>query len=102
LRWNLGLYIYRSGNSKMIKNRFVILKSFLGTTKPKKDTSEKENYWKLIGEKGKVIDDQGTDNRVLVLFESNLDDYQLENHNPIKNSLWIRLSDLKIDMTGEL
>jgi hypothetical protein len=80
-----------------MKKRHVILKSFLGTTKAKKDTSERENYWKLIGEKGKVIDDHVTNDRVLVLFKTNLDDYKLENHNPIKNSLWIKMSDLKIE-----
>jgi hypothetical protein len=74
----------------MTKNRVVILKTFLGTKKPKKDTSERENYWKLIGEKGTIIDGHVTNDRVLVLFESNLDDYQVENHNPTKNSLWIK------------
>ena len=80
----------------MMKNKLIILKSFLGTAIPKKGTSERENYWKLIGEKGKIIDDNGTNDRVLVLFDSNLDDFQLENHNPIKNSLWIKVSDLEI------
>ena len=80
-----------------MKNRIVTLKTFLGKRKPKKDTLARENYWKLIGEKGKIIDDNQTNGRVLVLFEKNLDDYQLENHNPIKNSLWIKPTDLEFE-----
>jgi hypothetical protein len=84
-----------------MKNERVILKSFLGTTKRRRGTSDRENYWKLIGEKGNIIDDRVTNGRVLFLFESNLDDYRLENHNPIKNSLWIKMSDLKSEIGGE-
>jgi hypothetical protein len=78
-----------------MKDTIVILKTFLGTTTPNKETVEAENYWKLIGQKGKVIDEHGSNDRVLVLFESNLDDYQLENHNPTRNSLWIKITDLE-------
>jgi hypothetical protein len=41
-----------------MKDRVVILKTFFGTKKPKKNTSKRENYWKLIGQKGRIIDDQ--------------------------------------------
>lgn len=34
--------------------------------------------------------------KVLVLFEENLDKLGLQNHNPLKNTLWILLSDLEI------
>jgi hypothetical protein len=78
-----------------MKNKLATLKSFLGTVEPMENTSDRENYWKLIGEKGKIIDDREiNDGRVLVLFQNNLDDFGLENHNPIKNSLWIKKSDL--------
>jgi hypothetical protein len=81
------------------KNTKVKLKSFLGTLTSKKKIFDNENYWKLIGEKGEVIDDvEINDGRVLVLFESNLDDFKVINHNPIKNSLWIKKTDLKIEM----
>ena len=80
-----------------MKSRIVKLKTFLGTTRPKKDTLERENYWKLIGEKGKTIDENGINDRVLVLFENNLDIYQVENHNPIKNSLRIKTTDLEFE-----
>lgn len=75
----------------------VKLISFSGTVKPKRNTKPNENYWRLIGEKGKIIDAVENDNgRILVLFEKNLDGFKLENHNPVKNTLWIMSSDLEI------
>lgn len=78
-------------------NERVELKSFLGTQKPKRERNSYENYWILIGEKGQVIERENQDfpNRVLVLFDTNLDKLKLENHNPIKNTLWILESDLE-------
>jgi hypothetical protein len=35
------------------KNTAIKLKSFLETLNPEKRINESENYWKLIGEKGK-------------------------------------------------
>jgi len=80
-----------------IKNNVTVkLKSFSGSLEPTKKVKPNENYWELIGEKGKVIDALENDNgRVLVLFEKNIDDFELENHNPIKNSLWIKPNDLE-------
>ena len=79
------------------KNTSVKLKSFLGTLKPKKNILDHNNYWKLIGEKGKVIDERENYNgRILILFDKNLDEFEVENHNPIKNSLWIKKTDLEI------
>ncbi len=81
------------------KNTEVKLKSFLGTLTSNKKVFDDENYWKLIGEKGKVIDDvEFNDGRVLVLFENSLDDFKVINHNPIKNTLWIKKTDLEIEM----
>lgn len=78
------------------KNTAVKLKSFLGTLSSKKKVSDYENFWKLIGEKGIVLDDvEMNGGRVLVLFENSLDDLKLVNHNPIKNSLWIKKTDLE-------
>lgn len=34
----------------------IILKNFLGKVKSPKGTKESEDYWKLIGNKGKIID----------------------------------------------
>lgn len=76
----------------------VKLRTFLGTLTPLKKIEESENYWKLIGETGKVISDtEFNDGRVLVLFDTNLNELGVENHNPIANSLWIKKSDLELD-----
>jgi len=52
----------------------------------KNKNESNEDYWKLIGEKGIVINDNEiNDEKVLVLFDKNLDNFKVENHNPIKN-----------------
>jgi hypothetical protein len=79
----------------MTNNIKVKLKFFLGKLEPKKKVKSNENYWKLIGEKGKVIDEvENSNGRILILFNKNLDEFELENHNPVKNSLWIKKTDL--------
>lgn len=83
---------------RIVKDTPVILKTFLGKLASSEKVGERENYWKLIGERGKVIDDTEINSgRVLVLFNKNLNEFGVENHNPIKNSLWIKKSDLEID-----
>lgn len=79
-------------------NDKVILNTFLG----KKDSNllnDENYYWILIGEKGKVVEINNVqfEGRVLVLFDKNLDELKLNNHNIIKNSLWILETDLIID-----
>lgn len=71
----------------MKKGDEIILKSFNGKQIKPKNVLENENYWMLIGQKGKILEDLGE--RFVVLFYCNLDSYNLENHNPIKNSLFI-------------
>ncbi len=76
-------------------NIHVILKTFNGKKNPPKIFNVRENYWKLIGERGKIINNcDFNDDRVLVLFEKDLENFGLENHNPIKNSLFILKTDL--------
>ncbi|MFC3159248.1 hypothetical protein SAMN05443633_103167 [Chryseobacterium arachidis] len=83
---------------RIVKDTPIILKTFLGKLSSSEKVEERENYWKLIGEKGKVIDDtEMNGGRVLVLFNKNLTEFGVENHNPIENSLWIKKSDLEID-----
>ncbi len=36
--------------------------------------------------------------RILIIFDENLDDFEVENQNPIKNSLWIKKTDLDVLM----
>ncbi|WP_445718058.1 hypothetical protein [Flavobacterium sp.] len=81
----------------MDKNTLIKLKTFHGTIKPSIKVNLRENYWKLIGEKGIVLDNADFNpDKVLVLFDKNLDDFDLENHNPIKNSLYIDKKDLEL------
>lgn len=75
----------------------VVLKKFNGKIIAPKNTDERENYWKLIGETEKIIEGETLNNgRVLVLFDSDLNQFGVENHNPIPNTLWIKKTDLEI------
>ena len=79
------------------KNTIVKLKSFLESQSPKTKTNPENNYWKIIGEKGIVIDEIVNENgRILILFDNNIDNFGVANHNPTKNSLWIKIADLEI------
>lgn len=79
------------------KDTPVKLISFLRKLNAPRNTEARENYWKLIGQQGIVMDEVEMNNgRVLVLFEANLDDFGLENHNPLKNSIWIKKTDLEV------
>jgi len=80
----------------------VKIKSFLGKDKPDETIEDEYNYWKLIGEKGVIIDkrkkhpyycDRGE--QVLVKFEKSLSDIGVEAHNSINNSLWFFLDDVE-------
>ena len=79
----------------------VTLKSFHGSMQPPPGTDDSENYWKLIGLSGVVIDTKPGHpafpqfgERALVRFEHNLKDYDVHCHNPAENSLWIFVLDL--------
>ena len=86
---------------KIRKHTPVRLKTFLGSKSSPDDVDKSDDYWKLIGQSGTVIDDKLADKeRVLILFDKNLDDFQLANHNPIKNSLMIKKGDLELDRFG--
>ena len=81
----------------MLKNQKVKLKSFLGKNTNNDELDVRENYWVLIGKYGKIIETNNENfrERVLVLFDDDLDKLNLFNHNPIKNSLWILIKDLE-------
>mgnify|MGYP000433428443 CR=1 FL=1 len=75
-------------------NDNVTLIAFLGTLTPEESVNSTENYWKLIGQGGQVI--ELAEERVLVKFQCNIDSFELENHNPVNDSLWILRTDLQI------
>lgn len=81
---------------KILKDSKVRLITFQGLSSPPSDIDTCDNYWKLIGRCGTVIDNELDDKeKVLVLFVVDLDDFRLESHNPIKNSLIIKRKDLE-------
>ena len=78
----------------------VKMLSFNSTENPDIETPSNENYWKLIGKTGVVSGYPEEYNfhdksRLLIVFDVNLDNIGLENHNEIPNSLWILKSDLE-------
>jgi hypothetical protein len=82
---------------QILKNSRVRLKTFQGLSKCPYDVDDYDNYWKLIGQFGTVIDNELDDKeKVLVLFDVELDNFQLANHNQIKNSLIIKIKDLDL------
>lgn len=84
---------------KIKKNTSLKLKTFLGKCHSPDDIDISNDFWKLISQKGIVIEDKLADEeRVLVLFDTNLDDFQLAIHNPIKNSLMTKKCDLELDI----
>ncbi len=79
----------------------VILKSFHNKTTAPKDTSDDENYWKLIGLTGRVLKMRGfhpaykdMGPQALVEFDDDLLKYRLNCHNDPPNTLWIFVSDM--------
>jgi hypothetical protein len=73
----------------------VVLRSFNGTETAPTDCDPAENYWRLIGESGTVIEQINQRKRVLVQFNRAISSHGLHCHNPIKNSLYILESDLE-------
>lgn len=77
-------------------NTVVILKSFLGTQKSPKILHASNDFWKLTGQTGIIIDNNlQNKERVLVLFDQDLDQFLVANHKPIRNTLMIKMSDLE-------
>ncbi|AWI26086.1 hypothetical protein [Flavobacterium pallidum] len=81
----------------MNKNTKVKLISFSGRQSAEQKIHAENDYWKLIGEIGVVVDEtRNSYGRLLVLFDSDLDGFGVANHNPVKHSLWIMPEDLEI------
>ena len=90
---------------KIQLNQKVKIISFNGTVNPPKECEEEENYWKLIGQTGKIVQDPDQnslyadflrDKKVLILLDNNVKSFNLHCHNNIENSLWFSLDDLEI------
>ena len=92
----------------------VILVTFNGLTDSSRNIDSTENYWKLINKKGVVVKDpaeQGKyasfskEKKLLVKFDDNLEELNLNAHNNIENALWILETDLskvvKRGVTGD-
>lgn len=84
---------HQVGINMKIGNR-VKLKTFNGTLISDDDCSPHEDHWKLIGQIGCIVQNSSEKNRLLVQFEEDVNSFELECHNVIKNSLWILESDL--------
>lgn len=89
----------------MKNGNLVVLKTFNGMTTPLDGVRSHENYWKLIGCSGEILDEKHPkflpcspteSKRVLVRFDTNLDSLGLANHNEVKNTLWMLTSDLQL------
>jgi hypothetical protein len=80
----------------------VILKTFHNTVAAPDDIDDSENYWKLLDQKGIVVDKRkkhpafpGSGEMLLTKFSCNIEAYGLHCHNTLPNTLWIFVSDLK-------
>lgn len=78
--------------------------SFQGTLTSVYPTEANEDYWKLIGSTGRIVDDSEADRegKVYVRFNQSLNDYNLINHNEqtglkYRNTLFLLMSDLELD-----
>jgi len=78
---------------KLRINDNVLLKTFLNTKEPLELDDPKENYWKLIGKKGRII--SIIKDKALVLFEIDILSQGLHCHNEMENTLLISISDLE-------
>ena len=79
----------------------VVLKTFQGSHPAPPEVDESENYWKLIGLSGVIVEKKSSHpafpqlgERALVKFDNNPKDYGLHCHNSVGKSLWIFILDL--------
>ena len=81
----------------------VVLTAFLGKKIASDPVRDSDNYWKLIGKRGRVAKNEIQSKmprheygeRVLVVFDEDVKNLGLSCHNEVANSLWIFISDLK-------
>jgi hypothetical protein len=85
---------------KIEKGKRYKLQSFNDSEEPLSEIDHHENYWKLIGQYGTVLNFAEELNfpykdRILFQFEIDVLNEGLECHNEQPNSLWILKSDLE-------
>lgn len=77
----------------------VRLVTFQGSPAPTEPPRADEDYWRLIGTCGTVVDDRtptwSQAPRCLVQFDDPPSRHGLACHNPVPDALWIALSDLE-------
>jgi hypothetical protein len=82
----------------------VKVATFNGGLSAPKGTAPKEDYWKLIGHVGSLIDVEeemalfttvGPSARVCIQFDQDPVELGLQAHNRVKRSLWLLCSDLR-------
>ena len=89
----------------MTPGQRVRLVRFEGVSAAPSDVLVHENYWRLIGSSGEVLEAANepaaqVQGRVLVRFETNVSALGLECHNVAPNSLWIMQADLEPMLEG--
>ncbi len=81
----------------------VKLNTFNGTKTPPSDCDPREDYWRLIGTEGVVLQDPfkcckytgfNNERSILVKFDVSVESLGICCHNDAENSLWIPVSDL--------
>jgi hypothetical protein len=77
-------------------NTRVVLRSFNASPTAPRGCRPDENYWKLIGELGCVVETSNARQRVLVRFDKSVADHGLVCHNRMPNSLYILEADLRV------
>lgn len=90
-------------------NDCVKVKSFYGTKTSSNEVSQKQDYWKLINNIGKIIRKReitylafsDSELQLLVQFTDEVNNYDLSCHNEERNSFWIPDSDLELISTED-
>ena len=90
-----------------MRGTHVRLASFQARASAPNGTPPHEDYWRLIGSSGEILETDSSDDedyrfsRYLVRFDVDVAVMGLVCHNPVPNTLWILKSDLRI-LTGKL
>lgn len=91
---NRAIVVHGGGERMEIGTR-VELATFNGAGVAPPDRLASENYWLLLGQRGRVIGVSEQSNRVLVRFDCAVERFGLHCHNPEPDSLYILASDLR-------